>query len=162
MANAWLSQTLNDPFLQSSAAQIGIEIIHFLATDSTTDTNKAARNISSAYVPAIRKDHVTPWSPIVSAIENLGSDHDFLRRLATMLIQSSKLPAALDDNGNQLTANSGRKVWHDIPDFSFIFFQEGVRKSIKPTQYCIFHLPIAKLSHPANPHAVCGTMDRHY
>ena len=95
---------------RSSAAQIGIEIIHFLATDSTTDTNKAARNISSAYVPAIRKDHVTLWSPIVSAIENLGSDHDFLRRLATMLIQLSKLPATFDDNGNQLTANSGRKL----------------------------------------------------
>lgn len=131
MANIWLSKVRNDPHLQRTEAQTAITTVHNLALDIITPSN-AAETISTAYVPAVQTEHISLWSlweTIISAIETLGSDTDVLRRLALMLMHLSTIQA-VTENGNMLESQGGQKVWQELPDFSFQFWEVGIRKFI--------------------------------
>lgn len=132
MADSWLSQIRSNPHLKDPEPQAAMTTIHDVVVERLSPLD-AARQISSTYEPALRQGHSGLWSLwtiINSAITNLGGDTDILQRLAQMLIQLSRLPNIVDDSGRPLKSPSGRKIWQELPDFSFYFFEEAIGEFI--------------------------------
>ena len=130
MADLWLSQVRSNPHLQKHEPQAAMDFIHDVLADRLSPLD-AASSISCAYESTIRRNEVDLWSLwtiIIDAINHLGSEIAASQRLAEILTHMSRLPDVIDVNGNAHTSKSGRKIWQDLPDFSFYFFEQGIGK----------------------------------
>jgi len=128
MADLWLSQVQSNPHLQKPEPQAAMDFIHDVLADRLSPLD-AASSISCAYESTVRRNEVDLWSLwtiIIDAINHLGSEFAASQRLAEILAHMSRLPDVVDANGNAHRSKSGRKIWRDLPDFSFYFFEQGI------------------------------------
>ena len=127
MADKWLTQIQTNQHLQEPEPQAVTKIIHDVAVHQISPS-EAAKSISSDYKSAFKPKCTlwSLWTIIIDAIRNLGGDEDVSKQFAQTLLHLSNLPDVLDENGQALKVNSGRKIWSDLPDFSFYFFEQGL------------------------------------
>ncbi len=130
MADLWLSQIRSNTHLQKPEAQAAMGFIHAVIADRLSPLD-AASSISGAYESTVRRNEADLWSLwtiIIDAINHLGGETATSQRLAEILAQMSRLPDVLDANGEAHRSKSGRKIWRELPDFSFYFFEQGIGK----------------------------------
>jgi hypothetical protein len=104
-----------------------METIHNVITDHLSPLN-AATNIAHAYESTVRQNKADLWSLwtiIIDAITHLGGETAVSQRLAELLAHLSRLPDVPDANGNACRWN-GKKVWGELPDFSFYLSEQGI------------------------------------
>lgn len=63
---------------------------------------------------------------MIDAVINLGGETATSQCLVETLVHLSRLPDVVDGNGDAHRSRSGRKIWRDLPDFSFYFFEQGL------------------------------------
>ncbi len=130
MADLWLSQIRSNTHLQKPEAQAAMGFIHTVIADRLSPLD-AASSISGAYESTVRRNEADLWSLwtiIIDAINHLGGETATSQRLAEILAHMSSLPDVLDANGKACKSKSGRKIWRELPDFSFYFFEQGIGK----------------------------------
>ena len=130
MADSWLSQIRSNPHLQELEPQTAMGYIHDAIAGRLSPPD-AASSISCAYESTVRRNEADLWSLwtiIIDAISHLGGETTTSKCLAEILAHMSRLPDVADANGNAYRSKSGRKIWRDLPDFSFYFFEQGIGK----------------------------------
>ena len=131
MADLWLSKIRSNPHLQKPEPQAAMDLISDVMSNKLPPFD-AASKISCAYESSVRRDEADLWSLwtiIIDAVSQLGGETITSQRLAEILVQLSRLPDIVDANENVYKSRSGRKIWRDLPDFSFYFFEQGIGKS---------------------------------
>lgn len=140
MADLWLSQIRSNPHLQKPEPQAAMGSIHDVITGRLSPLD-AASSVSYAYESAIKRNEADLWSLwtiVIDAVNQLGGETVTSQRLAEYLARMSRLPDVIDANGNALRSESGRKIWRDLPDFSFYFFEQGIGKFATSEMSCSY------------------------
>lgn len=130
MADFWLSHIRSNPHLQKPEPQAAMGIVHDMIADRLPPSD-AASKISCAYESTVRQNNADLWSLwtiMIDAVINLGGETATSQRLVETLVHLSRLPDVVDENGDAHRSRSGRKIWRDLPDFSFYFFEQGLGK----------------------------------
>lgn len=133
MTQNWAGNQRNDKYCSSRPEeQNTISIIQDLL-DKVITPVPAAHGIAAIYEPRISKGErisVYLFSLLSRAIIYPTTTLENYQDIIQTLINLSKLPEVIVD-GRQLKEN-GRIYWRDIPEFSFWFSEEALRKCSTP------------------------------
>lgn len=130
---AWADASRNAEYHSDPEHQRAIDTVQNLL-ESKTDSDSAARRISTLYEPLIKRrtGSSSPvailWAIISDATRVLGGNTDISTHLVDLLQCISKLPDVVDEHGHDITAawKSAGVYWKGLPEFAMIFREYGI------------------------------------